>query len=216
MQNITSKILEWYRLNQRDLPWRRTRDPYRIWLSEVILQQTRVAQGLPYYQRFVEAFPNLSSLAAASEIEVLKEWQGLGYYSRARNMLHCAREVQEKYNGRFPSSYKELVQLPGIGCYTAAAVASIAFMEPIAVVDGNVIRVLSRLFGIRQIANSGIGKKAFQNQAQTLVPRDRPDEFNQAIMEFGALKCTPQPICNDCVLAEHCFAFQNNQQKEKN
>lgn len=214
MESITSEILKWYHLHQRNLPWRETSNPYRVWLSEIILQQTRVSQGLPYYQRFVEAFPDLASLAAASEIEVLREWQGLGYYSRARNMLNCAREVQERYNGRFPQSYEELLELPGIGAYTAAAVASIAFKERVAVVDGNVIRVLSRLFGIQQVATSGAGKKIFQKMAQQLLPMDRPDQFNQAIMEFGALQCTPRPNCIPCPIAQHCYAREFNQQQD--
>ena len=214
MKNITSEILDWYHLHQRNLPWRRTNNPYRIWLSEVILQQTRVSQGLPYYNRFVKTYPDLASLAAASEIEVLREWQGLGYYSRARNMLKCAREIQERYNGRFPQSYQELMELPGIGSYTAAAVASIAFKEPVAVVDGNVIRVLSRLFGIHHAATSRAGKKAFQKQAQLVLPEDRPDEFNQAIMEFGSLQCTSHPKCGNCPIAQYCHAYRLNQQQD--
>ncbi len=207
-----SKILDWYQSHKRNLPWRETNNPYYIWLSEIILQQTRVPQGLPYYRRFVQAFPDLASLAAASETEVLREWQGLGYYSRARNVLNCAQEIRERYNGSFPQTYEKLLGLPGIGSYTAAAVASIAFKEPVAAVDGNVIRVLSRLFGIRQPAVSAAGKKAFQAQAQRFLAKDRPDQSNQAIMEFGALQCTPRPDCSTCPLTKHCYAYRFNQQ----
>lgn len=210
---FSEKLAEWYLENRRNLPWRNTRNPYNIWLSEVILQQTRVAQGLPYYNRFIEAFPTVSALASASEQEVLRLWQGLGYYSRARNLHRCAKYVAEIYGGYFPGSYAELLKLPGIGPYTAAAIASICFHEPVAVVDGNVFRVIARVFGIAEDIMSPSGKKVFEQKAATLIQGRNPEEHNQAMMEFGALWCTPrQPLCDGCIFRGRCFANTHDAQ----
>jgi A/G-specific adenine glycosylase len=208
---FSNKVVKWYEHNKRDLPWRETKDPYKIWLSEIILQQTRVNQGLPYYLRFVEKFPDVNALAAASEQEVLRLWQGLGYYSRARNLHKCAKEVVMNYASAFPSNFKSLKKLRGIGDYTAAAIASISFQEAVAVVDGNVFRVLSRVFGIDKVINSPDGKKVFTNLANELISHRHPDVHNQAIMEFGALFCTPRnPLCTQCVFVSECIAAKNN------
>ncbi|MES1225059.1 MAG: A/G-specific adenine glycosylase, partial [Bacteroidota bacterium] len=207
-------IVKWYLNNKRNLPWRESRDPYNIWLSEIILQQTRVSQGLPYYERFVTTYPTVDALAAAPEQDVLRLWQGLGYYSRARNLHKCAKTVVELHEGKFPGSFQQLLSLPGIGEYTAAAVASIAFEEPVAVVDGNVFRVLSRLFGIDTPINSSEGKKIFTDLANAFIGSDRPDLHNQAVMEFGALFCTPvKPLCEECIFQKNCVAFKNNLQQ---
>ena len=212
-RDFSKKIIDWYLLNPRDLPWRKTKDPYRIWLSEIILQQTRVAQGLPYYLQFVRNFPNVKALANAPLEKVLRTWQGLGYYSRARNLHACAKEIAFNYNGNFPDTYSNLLTLPGIGSYTAAALSSIAFDKPDAVVDGNVFRVLSRIFGIQEDISSSIGKKTFYNKAQALLDPKQPGTFNQAIMEFGALHCTPKsPGCVDCIFASGCYANKNQMQ----
>jgi A/G-specific adenine glycosylase len=212
---FSNKLAEWYEINRRPLPWRETRDSYRIWLSEVILQQTRVVQGLPYYLRFIARFPTVGALAAAPEQEVLRLWQGLGYYSRARNLHRCAKEVVANYTSRFPETFEELRQLRGIGDYTAAAIASIAFRQPVAVVDGNVYRVLARVFGKDLDISSTTGKKAFSVLANELVSETQPDIHNQAIMEFGALHCTPRnPKCEDCVLATGCFARAKGMQQQ--
>jgi len=212
---FSNKLAEWYEINRRPLPWRETRDPYRIWLSEVILQQTRVAQGLPYYLRFIARFPTVDSLAAAPEQEVLRLWQGLGYYSRARNLHRCAKDVVANYGSRFPETFAALRQLRGIGDYTAAAIASIAFRQSVAVVDGNVYRVLARVFGNDLDIGSVTGKKSFAELANQLVTEAHPDVHNQAIMEFGALHCTPRnPKCDDCVLATGCFAQAKGMQQQ--
>lgn len=201
--------------NKRDLPWRNTTDPYMIWLSEIILQQTRVAQGLPYFLKFVEAFPTVFDLAAASETKVLRLWQGLGYYSRARNLHTCAKTVVEKYKGKFPDSYRELLKLKGVGKYTAAAIASFAFNEPVPVVDGNVYRVLSRVFGITDDIGSSQGQKTFAQLAETLMDRDNPHDYNQAIMEFGATHCIPtSPDCHNCIFTDDCHANKHNLQRD--
>ncbi len=193
------------------MPWRDTKDPYCIWLSEVILQQTRVNQGLPYYLKFVEAFPTVKHLAAAPEDSVLRSWQGLGYYSRARNLHRCAKEVAGKYDGRFPSTFEELIHLPGIGTYTAAAIASIAFNRKVAVVDGNVYRVLGRIFGITMDIASTEGKKHFATLANQLVSASHPGDHNQAVMEFGATHCTPHnPKCDSCPFAKNCVAYNRD------
>lgn len=206
---ISELLIKKYLQIKRDLPWRDIDDPYKIWLSEVILQQTRVNQGLPYYLNFVSRYPRVSDLASASEDEVLKLWQGLGYYSRARNMLATAKEVMLRFNGIFPKRYAELLSLKGIGEYTAAAVASFAAAEAVPVVDGNVIRVLSRLFAVETEADSVAGKKLFKALASELLHPKQPDLHNQAIMEFGALVCTPKnPSCADCPLSDSCHAFQ--------
>lgn len=211
---FSEKIINWYRRHKRDLPWRHTRDPYLIWLSEIILQQTRVRQGLPYFQRFAASFPTVFDLAQASEQEVLRLWQGLGYYSRARNLHSCARVIAEDHKGKFPTNYKGLLQLKGIGVYTAAAIASFAYNETVAVVDGNVYRVLARVFGVQEDILSGKGQKKFQVLADTLVPEGRAGEYNQAIMEFGALQCTPKnPACLLCPLNSICHAYLNNEQQ---
>lgn len=212
---FSDKLVKWYALNKRDLPWRETKDPYKIWLSEVILQQTRVNQGLPYYLRFVEKFPDINSLASASEQEVLRLWQGLGYYTRARNLHACAREVVSLHNAIFPTDFQSLKKLKGIGDYTAAAIASFSNNEKVAVVDGNVFRVLSRVFGIDKEINSPEGKKTFALLANELINSKRPDLHNQAIMEFGALQCVPRnPDCNQCIFIQDCFAAVNNMQHQ--
>lgn len=207
-ERIASRLIEWYGLHGRTLPWRATRDPYRIWLSEVILQQTRVQQGWGYYERFTERFPTVADLAAASEDEVLKLWQGLGYYSRARNLHAAARQVVAEYGGRFPADYGAVRALKGVGEYTAAAVCSMAFDLPCAVVDGNVYRVLSRLFDLDLPIDTTAGRRAFAALAQECLDERRAATYNQAIMDFGATWCTPtQPRCAECPLAESCLAL---------
>ena len=208
---FAKKLTSWYLENKRDLPWRKTADPYHVWLSEIILQQTRVAQGMPYYFRFVNVFPSVFDLANASEEKVLKQWQGLGYYSRARNLHAAAKYVAYDLGGKFPDNYKDLIKLKGVGDYTASAVASICFNEPVAVVDGNVFRVLSRVFGIDTPINSTEGKKHFKEKAQQLLDPQNPADFNQAMMEFGALHCTPRnPACETCPFSEDCVAYNQN------
>lgn len=208
---FVQNILEYYRKNKRDLPWRNTKDPYKIWISEVILQQTQVKQGLNYYQKFIEHFPNIHSLANAKEDEVLHLWQGLGYYSRARNLHFAALQIQNQFGGVFPQTYNDILSLKGIGEYTAAAIASFAFDLPYAVVDGNVFRVLSRFFGIRKAIDSSEGKKFFFDLANNLLDKTNPSEYNQAIMEFGATFCTPQsPDCSNCLLNIYCIAYKEN------
>ena len=205
---FSAPLVEWYLISKRSLPWRDTRDPYLIWLSEVILQQTRVAQGLPYYEKFRTAYPSIKDLAVADEEEVLKLWQGLGYYSRARNLKKTAEIICKDYGGRFPDTYKELLKLKGIGPYTAAAIASFAFKEKKAVVDGNVYRVLSRVFGIDEPIHKSSGQKLFQELADSLIDSENPDLFNQAIMEFGATECTPKkPNCSGCIFNDRCVAL---------
>lgn len=201
---FTQTLQEWYAVNKRDLPWRHTQDPYLIWISEIILQQTRVAQGYDYFVRFVRRFPDVKALASASEEEVLKYWQGLGYYSRARNLHAAARSMKD---GKFPGTYEEVRALKGVGDYTAAAICSLAYDMPYAVVDGNVYRVLARYFGIDTPIDSGKGKKLFAGLADEMLDKKRPAEYNQAIMDFGALQCVPRdPACNVCPLAESCAA----------
>ena len=208
MNSVADILLDWYAREGRDLPWRRTRDPYRIWLSEVILQQTRVAQGMEYYLRFTERFPDVASLAAAPEDEVLKLWQGLGYYSRARNLHAAARQVVERFGGRFPAALEEVRSLRGVGDYTAAAICSAAYDAPCAVVDGNVYRVLARLFDLDTPIDSTAGKRSFAELAQTQLDTAHPGRYNQAIMDFGALQCTPSsPRCETCPLAGRCLAL---------
>lgn len=208
MNSVADILLDWYAREGRDLPWRRTRDPYRIWLSEVILQQTRVAQGTEYYLRFTERFPDVASLAAAPEDEVLKLWQGLGYYSRARNLHAAARQVVERFGGRFPVALEEVRSLRGVGDYTAAAICSAAYDAPCAVVDGNVYRVLARLFDLDAPIDSTAGKRAFAELAQSQLDTAHPGRYNQAIMDFGALRCIPSsPRCEACPLAGRCLAL---------
>ncbi len=207
------KIVEWYAVNQRSLPWRQTNDPYKIWLSEIILQQTRVAQGTPYYLKFILRFPDVFALAKASEQEILRLWQGLGYYTRARNLHRCAKIVVLQHRGQFPERYADLQKLPGIGVYTAAAIASIAFGEPVAALDGNVYRVLSRVFGIAQDTHSREGKDFFTRQANELILKEYPAAFNQAMMEFGATHCLPlNPKCEDCIFKKQCVAYDKGWQ----
>jgi A/G-specific adenine glycosylase len=209
-ENFGRALISWYNLNKRDLPWRDTRDPYKIWLSEVILQQTQVAQGLAYYNRFITLFPTVSDLAGAHEDTVLRAWQGLGYYSRARNLLFSARQVMDEFGGRFPGNYHDLLKLRGVGTYTAAAVASFAYGQAFAVVDGNVYRVLSRVFGIEEPIDSTSGKRIFSALAEELLDAKRPALYNQAIMEFGALHCRPvNPSCGPCILKDSCQAFSS-------
>ena len=209
--NFNDELLHWYHDNKRDLPWRNTTDAYTIWLSEIILQQTRVEQGMPYFHRFLEKYPDVQSFAAADEAEILKLWQGLGYYSRGRNMLKTARMVSELYDGVFPKSYDQLIKLKGIGEYTAAAIASFSANEARAVVDGNVYRVLARYFGIDEPINSQQGKKIFQDTANDLLNRKNPGLHNQAMMEFGATLCkSKKPECSTCPVRAGCYAFLNN------
>ncbi len=208
---FSEKILLWYANNKRDLPWRSTHNPYNIWLSEIMLQQTRVAQGIPYYLKFVEHFPTVYDLAKASEEKVLKLWQGLGYYSRARNLHATAKNIVANYNGEFPNTYKELLKLKGVGDYTASAIASISFKEPEPVVDGNVYRVLSRYFGIATPINSTEGIKYFKEIAREVMSTVDIRDYNQGIMEFGAIQCTPKgPNCNNCPLNDSCVALKDN------
>ena len=208
MNIIQDTLLKWFDANRRDLPWRHNPTPYEVWLSEVILQQTRVSQGMDYYLRFIERWPTVVDLAEASEEEVLKMWQGLGYYSRARNLHHCAQQVTSEHKGQFPPDYEKLKQLKGIGDYTAAAIASIAFNLPHAVVDGNVYRVLARLYDIDTPININEGQKLFAQLAEDLLNRKQPGLHNQALMEFGALHCTPKnPNCLLCPLQAQCLAF---------
>ncbi len=207
--NFSKTILNWYAINGRELPWRQTTNPYAIWLSEVIMQQTRIAQGTAYWERFMKRWPNVHELAKATEDEVLREWQGLGYYSRARNLHKAAQQIVGL--GRFPQTYKELKQLKGIGEYTAAAISSISFAEPVAVVDGNVYRVLARYFGIDTPIDSTEGKKVFKAMAQEYLPKEAPAAYNQGLMDFGAIQCTPtSPNCEVCPLIDTCFAANNN------
>jgi A/G-specific adenine glycosylase len=208
--NFSQELIEWYDVNKRSLPWRDTIDPYLIWLSEVILQQTRVSQGLPYYLKFVETFPEVAHLAAAPQEDVLKLWQGLGYYSRARNLHAAAQQVVEN-EGFFPKNFKKLQELKGVGDYTAAAIASFAYGEAVPVVDGNVYRVLSRIHGIATPINTPAGVREFKEMANRLLDKNDPATYNQAIMEFGALQCVPKnPDCNICPFMEDCVAFQEN------
>jgi A/G-specific adenine glycosylase len=206
---FSNSLLYWYLQNKRDLPWRNTTNPYPIWLSEIMLQQTRVAQGMPYFQAFMMAFPTIFDLAKASEEQVLKLWQGLGYYSRARNMHKTAQIIAFEMDGNFPDNYNDLFKLKGIGEYTAAAIASFAFNEVVPVVDGNVFRVLSRYFNVETDITSSTAKKEFTALAKALIPIDNPALFNQAIMEFGALQCVPKnPNCEVCIFGNSCAALQ--------
>ncbi|HAD96020.1 MAG TPA: A/G-specific adenine glycosylase [Cryomorphaceae bacterium] len=209
------ELKKWYDHHKRDLPWRKTNDPYLIWLSEIMLQQTRVAQGLPYYHKFTERFSTISELALAEDDEVMKLWEGLGYYSRARNMLHAARFVHHKREGVFPHTYQEIRELKGVGDYTAAAIASMAFGEAYAVVDGNVYRLLSRFLGIDTPVNSSAGKKEFAQAADEMLDCEDPATYNQAVMEFGALQCIPRkPDCGHCVLRSGCEAYKTGRVEE--
>ncbi len=211
MHPISNKLAVWYKKNKRDLPWRNITNPYKIWLSEIILQQTQVIQGLNYYIKFTETFPTVNDLANAPEDQVMRLWQGLGYYSRARNLHATAKHIQATYHGIFPTTYETIKELKGVGDYTTAAIASFAYNLPHAVVDGNVYRVLSRLFDIHTPINSTQGKKEFQLIADELLNKKQPALHNSAIMEFGALWCKPQnPKCTECFVQEHCTAFKND------
>jgi len=208
---FSNLLISWYLEHKRELPWRLTKDPYAIWLSEIILQQTKVAQGLPYYNAFISTFPSVNDLANAPEEKVLKLWQGLGYYSRARNLHYTANYISEDLKGVFPTNYNDLLKLKGVGDYTASAIASICYKEPSAVVDGNVYRVLARFFGISTPINSSQGIKAFKKLAQELLDVSQPGTYNQAVMEFGARHCKPRnPDCSSCIFNDKCVALQKN------
>ncbi|WP_417195093.1 A/G-specific adenine glycosylase [Bizionia sp.] len=210
--HFTKTLTNWYSINKRDLPWRNTKNPYYIWLSEIILQQTQIKQGLPYYEAFVSQYPTVFNLANAHEEAVLKLWQGLGYYSRARNLHATAKSVAYELHGNFPNTYKDLLKLKGVGDYTASAIASFCFNEVAAVVDGNVYRVLARFYGIHTPINSTQGNKVFKALAMDLIDAKNPANFNQAIMEFGAIQCKPSsPDCSVCPLRESCVAFRENE-----
>jgi A/G-specific adenine glycosylase len=214
MDFLAKNLLKWYEINKRDLPWRQVSDPYKVWVSEIILQQTQVIQGLAYYNRFVNQYPTVKDLAEAPFDAIMLLWQGLGYYSRARNMHEAAKFILKEYNGTFPDEYLKIRQLKGIGDYTAAAIASFSFNLPYAVVDGNVYRFLSRFFGISTPIDSTEGKKYFQKLANELLPHKKAAEYNQAIMEFGALYCRPvNPDCMNCIFQNKCEAFAKNEVK---
>jgi A/G-specific adenine glycosylase len=207
----TDILLSWYSENKRPFPWRKTKEPYKVWLSEIILQQTRTVQGTPYYERFIKVFPTVKDLALADEDKVLKMWQGLGYYSRARNLHHTARHIHNDCKGTFPNTFEGLIALKGVGDYTASAIASICFNLPEAVVDGNVYRFLSRYFGIQTPINDRFAHGEFKTKAALLMDGTQPGTFNQALMEFGALQCTPKnPFCTQCPFAKKCVAFNQN------
>lgn len=209
--DFSLKLIKWYSENKRNLPWRESKSPYKIWISEIILQQTKVDQGLPYYLKFIKKFPNVHDLAIADENMVLKLWQGLGYYSRARNLHYSAKYISNHLNGEFPKTYNGLIKLKGVGKYTASAIASFAFNEKKAVLDGNVFRVLSRYFGIEDPIDTTSGSKIFEDIAFINLPKKNVDTYNQSIMEFGALQCKPvKPNCNSCPLISKCFAFNSN------
>lgn len=210
--DFTKNLMKWHRTgNNRQMPWKGEKDPYRIWISEIILQQTRVQQGRSYYQNFIKKFPDVHALANATEEEVYKSWEGLGYYSRCRNLIEAARTIRDSYGGVFPSTYNKIIDLKGIGPYTAAAISSFAFNEKQAVVDGNVQRVLARYFGISSAIDTTPGKKLFTDTANKLIDESAPGEYNQAIMDFGAEVCKPRnPQCVSCELSNGCHAFHNN------
>jgi A/G-specific adenine glycosylase len=211
MTDFSLLICVWYRRNKRDLPWRETKNPYFLYLSEIILQQTRVEQGKNYYLKFIKNYPTIKDLAKADEQQILNDWQGLGYYSRARNLHETAKFVTENFNAVFPNKYEDILKLKGIGDYTAAAIASFSFDLPYSVLDGNVFRVLSRIFDIDSPIDSGEGKRIFKKLAQDLLPIDNPAEYNQAIMEFGAIHCLPKnPKCETCIFVEKCLSFKSN------
>jgi len=216
MADFHRLTIDWYRQNKRDLPWRNTKNPYKIWLSEIILQQTRVDQGMNYYLKFIRNYPTIFDLANANEQDILNDWQGLGYYSRARNLHFTAKYISTELNGIFPNQFTEIIKLKGIGEYTASAIASFSFDLPYAVLDGNVYRVLSRVFDISTPIDSTEGKKEFQNLANELIDRENPAEYNQSIMEFGAMLCTPaNPNCETCPLSSKCLSFANNTIKDR-
>jgi len=211
MKNLefSNKILNWYFQEKRELPWRNSSDPYRIWISEIILQQTRIEQGTSYYIRFIGRYPTVYSLAGSTEDEVLKLWQGLGYYSRARNLFLGAQQIVNDYHGKFPTHSSDWKKIKGIGDYAAAAIASIAFNEPVVAIDGNVYRVLSRVFGINAPIDTTFGKKLFSELANGLMDKNNPGDYNQAVMEFGALLCKPKPLCANCPFLNQCIAYRS-------
>ncbi len=214
--DFSRQITDWYRQNKRELPWRQTSNPYYIWLSEIILQQTRVNQGMNYYLKFIDHYPTIVDLAQAAEQAVLNDWQGLGYYSRARNLHATAKLIQSKFDGNFPDKHEEILSLKGVGSYTAAAIASFAYNLPHAVVDGNVYRVLSRLFDIDLPIDSNEGQKTFAKIADELLDKQNPGIHNQAIMEFGAIHCTPTtPSCSDCIFQQECLSLKNSTISER-
>jgi A/G-specific adenine glycosylase len=207
---FSEKLINWYSVNKRSLPWRDTKDSYKIWLSEIILQQTQIKQGLPYYNKFIQTYPNVESLSDSSEQDVLKNWEGLGYYSRARNLHKASKLVVEKYKSQFPKTYNELIKLPGIGDYSASAISSFSNDELNPVVDGNVYRFISRLFGISTVINTTASLKEFKELLNKLICKNNPSDFNQAIMEFGALVCKPKtPNCKSCIYNKVCYSFKN-------
>jgi len=209
--SFTSDLISWYKVHKRNLPFRGTRDPYLLWVSEIILQQTRMEQGLDQYRKFIRRFPDLIALAETEEVEVLKIWQGWGYYSRARNLLESARVIVEKFDGQFPDSFSEIKRLKGVGDYSAASIASLAFDEPIPAVDGNVYRFMARYFGFQEQVGSSAGKKRAVAQAQKLMDKRKPGQFNQAMIEFGALVCKPvNPVCTACIFRDSCYAYQHD------
>lgn len=211
--NFSTVLLDWYDQNKRDLPWRHTDNPYVIWIAEVVFQQTRIDQGLGYFNRIIEKFPSVNDLAACPEEEILKLWQGLGYYSRARNLHFSAKLITNEYKGVFPNTYKELLKLKGVGPYIAAEVASVCFGEVVAAIDGNVQRVVARYFGVEEPVNIPVGAKLVSAIANSHIDHDRPGDFNQAMMDFGAMMCTPKnPKCDLCLFQEDCFAFRNGKQ----
>lgn len=214
-KQFRQQLLSWYDVNKRDLPWRDCGDPYKIWISEIMLQQTRVDQATPYFHRFIDRFPTVQDLAAADQQEILKVWEGLGYYSRARNMHTAAQRVVDEFDGKVPDSWDEITSLKGIGPYTASAILSIAFCKPYAVVDGNVLRVLTRFFGIEDDIRSTKTKNHVQELADELIDEERPGDFNQAVMELGATVCVPSnPGCSDCPINSNCTAFKTVKQDE--
>lgn len=215
INSFSTVIINWYKQKKRSLPWRQSSNPYHIWLSEIILQQTRVVQGLPYYNQFVKRYPEINDLAEAEEDEILRLWQGLGYYSRARNLHKCAKVIVSEHRGKFPDNMESLLTLPGVGKYTAAAIASLAFNEAVPVVDGNVYRVLARYFGLKLDISTSKAFAHFYDLSLSLIDKSAPGEYNQAVMEFGALYCTPkQPDCEHCVLQVGCEAKAKSLQKE--
>ena len=212
LSKFPALLLQWNRhQNTRKMPWKGEKDPYKIWLSEIILQQTRVEQGWKYYEKFIAVFPDINKLAAAKQEKIYKLWEGLGYYSRCKNLIETARFISKKLKGKFPGKFEDILSLKGVGIYTASAIASFAYDLPYAVVDGNVFRVLSRVFGIKKPIDSTEGKKLFTQLAYELLDKKQPGIYNQALMDFGAVICKPQnPICNDCILRDQCFAYKND------
>ncbi|MEC7064312.1 MAG: A/G-specific adenine glycosylase, partial [Bacteroidota bacterium] len=211
MDKFSEKLLNWYKINKRQLPWRNSNNPYYVWISEIILQQTKVSTGLKYFNTFVSKYPTIFDLSKSTEEEVLLIWQGLGYYSRAINILKTAKVVTNKYDGIFPNVYNDLIKLPGIGDYTASAILSICFNKPYPVIDGNVYRVLSRYFDVNQPINKHASKKIFHDLAKSTLDLKNPGDYNEALMEFGALNCKPlNPLCHTCVLNEKCLSFKKN------